>query len=198
MGFRHLQEEAAPEKTLRVTLIQPSIPQTLIWDQTKDNDRFQETCTRLSVSEHYRKKLSAMRRRAEDILPEMERTAARADSLERSAIHSWLHELPAEVHLYMMAKTTVDEVRKSISLYITQLQNAHCLINGADLERLGVPKGPLFRELLDMVLIARLDHRVAMSFAVVGSTRTAIGRNVALQLEARGGPPPMPAAVERD
>jgi apolipoprotein N-acyltransferase len=41
-GFRQLTHESAPERTLNVTLIQPSIPQTLIWDSSRDLERFHE------------------------------------------------------------------------------------------------------------------------------------------------------------
>lgn len=42
LGFRQLREEPAAAKSLRVTLIQPSIPQTLIWDSAGDQDRFSD------------------------------------------------------------------------------------------------------------------------------------------------------------
>jgi apolipoprotein N-acyltransferase len=41
-GFRQLTNEPPTRRTLRVTLIQPSIPQTLIWDTSRDKDRFRE------------------------------------------------------------------------------------------------------------------------------------------------------------
>ncbi len=41
-GFRRLGNESPAPRTLRATLIQPSIPQTLIWDTSRDRERFQE------------------------------------------------------------------------------------------------------------------------------------------------------------
>src|SRR5439155_4540073 len=41
-GFRKLTHAPSPARTLRVTFVQPSIPQTLIWDQTKEQERFQD------------------------------------------------------------------------------------------------------------------------------------------------------------
>ena len=64
--------------------------------------------------------------------------------MERSDIYYWLKGLPVELLLHMMAKTRSEEVKKAISLYITQLQNVHPLITGDDLKRLGVPAGPMF------------------------------------------------------
>jgi apolipoprotein N-acyltransferase len=41
-GFRQLTADAPPVRTLKVTLVQPSIPQTLIWDTSRDRERFGE------------------------------------------------------------------------------------------------------------------------------------------------------------
>ena len=42
IGFRQLTDEPPAPRTLRVDLIQPSIPQTLIWDTSRDQERFHE------------------------------------------------------------------------------------------------------------------------------------------------------------
>jgi tRNA nucleotidyltransferase (CCA-adding enzyme) len=60
-----------------------------------------------------------------------------------------------------MAKSGGEEVRRCISLYFTQLQNVHPLITGEDLKKMNIPPGPVYRELLEAVLKARLDGRVA-------------------------------------
>ena len=41
-GFRQMARESAPDRTLKVALIQPSIPQSLIWDSSRDMDRFHD------------------------------------------------------------------------------------------------------------------------------------------------------------
>jgi apolipoprotein N-acyltransferase len=41
-GFRQLATQAPSDRTLKVTLVQPSIPQTLIWDTSRDRERFLE------------------------------------------------------------------------------------------------------------------------------------------------------------
>jgi apolipoprotein N-acyltransferase len=51
LGFRHLRQEArqkesaamsSPARTLKIALVQPSIPQTLIWDESNDEERFHD------------------------------------------------------------------------------------------------------------------------------------------------------------
>jgi apolipoprotein N-acyltransferase len=41
-GFRQMAGDSAPPRTLKVSLVQPSIPQTLIWDTSRDLERFQD------------------------------------------------------------------------------------------------------------------------------------------------------------
>jgi tRNA nucleotidyltransferase (CCA-adding enzyme) len=124
------------------------------------DDQFWQTCIRLAVSEHYREKLSDMRSNAGAVLREMEQRAHQPDRVLRSEIYQWLRDLPPELHLYTMARTRSEEVRKFISLYVTQLQTVRCLVNGRDLESMGVPRGPKFRRLLDAILAARLNNLV--------------------------------------
>ena len=123
-------------------------------------EKFRETCSRLSISEHYQERLCEMRERGFAVLQTMRRRVARRSPVRRSEIYAWLRDLPVEVLLCMMAKTGSGEVKKFISLYFTQLQNVHLQISGDDLKRLGVPVGPRFRELLDEVLSARINNLV--------------------------------------
>jgi apolipoprotein N-acyltransferase len=48
VGFRQFRHVEPSERTLKMTLVQPSIPQTLIWDASNDAQRFNEL---LSLSE---------------------------------------------------------------------------------------------------------------------------------------------------
>jgi apolipoprotein N-acyltransferase len=40
VGFREIRKESATPRSLDIVLIQPSIPQTLIWDSSRDDERF--------------------------------------------------------------------------------------------------------------------------------------------------------------
>jgi tRNA nucleotidyltransferase (CCA-adding enzyme) len=124
------------------------------------DEEFRVTCLRLSVSEHYREKLFEMRRKAGQVLEVMQKRAFRGPEVQRSEIYHWLHELPVELLLYLMAKTGNEKVKKFISLYFTQLQSVRCQMKGTDLIDLGVPSGPLYRDILHKVLDARLNNIV--------------------------------------
>ena len=124
------------------------------------DEEFRLTCTRLAVSEHYREKLYEMRNKAGGVLDIMQKRAVRGPAVKRSEIYHWLEDLPVELLLYIMAKTENDEVKRYVSLYFTQLQNMRCVITGRELQELGVPAGPRYREFLDKVLDARLNNLV--------------------------------------
>jgi tRNA nucleotidyltransferase (CCA-adding enzyme) len=124
------------------------------------DEQFLQTCKRLSVTEHYRKKLSEMRKAGQETLETMQHRVARRSAVRRSEIYDWLKEFPVEILLYMMAKTTDEKVKKFISVYFTQLQGVRRMITGRDLKKLGLQAGPRYKEILDRVLRARLDNEV--------------------------------------
>jgi len=122
---------------------------------------FEETCSRLAISGSYRQKLIDGRAKGITILEELIRRVMRGKSLRQSELYHWLHDLPVETLLHMMARSGKEEVRRHISTYFTQLSSVHALITGNDLKKLGIPKGPVYRTILDQVLDARLDGLVS-------------------------------------
>ena len=65
-----------------------------------------------------------------------------------------------ELLLYMMAVTRNEAVQKAISNYFTQLRQITTSIRGKDLQRIGVKPGPVYREILDAALNAKLNGRI--------------------------------------
>ncbi len=68
-----------------------------------------------------------------------------------------LDPLPLDGLLYLMARSTREEVRKGISLYLTRLKGTVIDISGADLQRFGLEPGPAYGEILRRVRAARID-----------------------------------------
>ncbi|UFS69854.1 CBS domain-containing protein [Geomonas sp. RF6] len=125
------------------------------------DEQFWGTCTRLSVAEHYKEKLYEMRKDGALLVTAMEKRIYSNGKLENSEIYFFLRSLTVEVLLYLMARSQHAEVKRAISLYFTKLSGVRPLINGEDLQRLGVQKGPRYRELLDAALSARLNGTVS-------------------------------------
>jgi len=81
-------------------------------------------------------------------------------SLGRSDIYFLLNPLPADFLLYAMAKTDSQMVKRTISLYFTELKRIRVSLNGQDLRRLGFVPGPIYTEILQTVLQAKLEGKL--------------------------------------
>ena len=86
--------------------------------------------------------------------------ARRAD-LKNSEIYLLLSELQIEGLLYMMAIARKSEVKKMISNFVTSMRAETTLLNGKDLKNLGYRPGPLYKEILQSLLLARIDGTIS-------------------------------------
>jgi tRNA nucleotidyltransferase (CCA-adding enzyme) len=83
-----------------------------------------------------------------------------AGTPRNARVYEILHPCRVEALLFLMAKTQDDEKRRLVSRFWTHLSGVRPLLRGRDLRDLGVPPGPVYRELLDGLLQARLDGEV--------------------------------------
>jgi tRNA nucleotidyltransferase (CCA-adding enzyme) len=121
------------------------------------SEEFQATAVRLALAEQNRQKLCEARQRGDEVLAILQRHAARRRPLPNSDLYRLLHDLPMELLLHLMARTTLDDVRRVISTFVTHLRVVDCLLTGRDLKKLGVPEGPLYSRILEEVKAARLN-----------------------------------------
>ncbi len=115
-----------------------------------------ECCDRLELNERYRKAFVEQKFKADQCLKWMEFQ----EHFRYSILFRKLRNLPTEHLLYMMASTTREEVRKAISHYFTRLRSVTTILKGRDLQNMGLKPGPIYREILDRLLDARLNGEV--------------------------------------
>ena len=63
-----------------------------------------------------------------------------------------------ETLLYLMAKAKTEKMRRFISFFFTNLKGKKALIDGKELLEIGLKSGPVFREVFDSLLEARLNN----------------------------------------
>lgn len=85
----------------------------------------------------------------------------KAEHLTNSDIYHIFNELPIEAILFWMAKTKHEDVKKAASTYFSKLRDIHASLKGGDLMELGLPPGPIFQEVLNAILDARLNGEIA-------------------------------------
>ena len=120
-------------------------------------EEFQGTARRLALAEQNRKRLSDDWQKGDDILAVLQKHAARHKPLANSELYRLLHDLPMEVLLHLMARTTLDDVRRALSTYVTHLRDITCILTGRDLQQLGIPEGPGYARILEELREARLN-----------------------------------------
>jgi tRNA nucleotidyltransferase (CCA-adding enzyme) len=84
----------------------------------------------------------------------------RRPAIRRSELYWLLSDLAGVGLLYLMAIARKNEVKKGVSLYVTDLRKVKTELTGADLKGMGYHPGPLFKAILGELLTARLDRLV--------------------------------------
>lgn len=82
-------------------------------------------------------------------------------AIRNSEIYRLLEDIPVEVSLYLMAKTSRQTTKKAFSTYFSKLQNTALHIKGHDLKKLGIPPGEIYKEILDTVFDAVLNEKIS-------------------------------------
>jgi len=85
---------------------------------------------------------------------------SRRTDLKNSEIYTVFSELQIEGLLYLMAIARKTEIKKAISLYMTSMRTESTLLNGTDLKKRGYRPGPIYKDILHSLLLARLDGTI--------------------------------------
>ncbi|WP_029895148.1 CBS domain-containing protein [Desulfohalovibrio reitneri] len=122
-----------------------------------DADGVDALVERLSFSKRDRKEFSDLRAAVNEAFHAISRWIGKEGPL--SELYFLLEKVPEEGVLYLMARSTREEIRKGISLYLSRLREEGLDIDGEDLKQLGVPPGPRLGEILRLVQAAKVDGR---------------------------------------
>jgi tRNA nucleotidyltransferase (CCA-adding enzyme) len=112
-----------------------------------------EICRRFELKPEDGKILCAERFEADKCIFWLERNLAVSDS----AIYRKLNGFKIESILFMMAVAKKKAVKKSISHFFTDLRRTQLSLKGRDLKKMGLKPGPVYRQVLEAVLDAKLD-----------------------------------------
>jgi len=78
----------------------------------------------------------------------------------RSEVYFLLNPLPTDFLLYVMGRTDADGAKKAVSLYFTELKKVRVSMGGKDLKRMGFSPGPIYKEILQALLKAKLEGKL--------------------------------------
>ena len=115
-----------------------------------------EICRRFELKPEDEKILCAERFEADKCVFWLERNLAVSDSV----IYRKLNGFKIEAILFMMAVAKKKAVKKSISHFFTDLRRTQLSLKGRDLKKMGLKPGPVYRQVMEAVLDARLDGKL--------------------------------------
>lgn len=98
--------------------------------------------------------------KARQLLKQNKQSRNRRVDPKNSEIYSWFDGLSVEVILYLMAHGENENLRKWISLYMTDLRKEKVILNGVDLISLGFSPGKYFQDIFKFLLNARLNLKI--------------------------------------
>ncbi|MCJ7614915.1 MAG: hypothetical protein MUO43_00025 [Desulfobacterales bacterium] len=110
-------------------------------------------CSRFEIAPNLRRVFCNERFMADKCLLWLERNLP----VKNSVLHKRLSGFKTELILYMMVATKLESVKKAISHYFARLRYTDILISGKDLKAMGLESGPIYREIMQAVLDARLN-----------------------------------------
>ena len=122
-----------------------------------DQEDAEGLCQRLQLTPRYRKVLITEKAKAEEFLKWM----GPLQTFKNSDLHRKLRPFHTETLLYIMASATRESIKQAISNYITRLRSVTTLLDGRYLKEIGVKPGPVYREILESLLDARLNGEVS-------------------------------------
>jgi len=76
---------------------------------------------------------------------------------DNSSLHKLLTGLSTEMILYMMVCARNRQVKRAISHYVTKLRHVTISVTGKDLMQRGLKPGPVYRDIMQAVLNAKLN-----------------------------------------
>jgi tRNA nucleotidyltransferase (CCA-adding enzyme) len=121
-----------------------------------DQGATEASCDRLQLTQRPRKVLIHEKTKAEEWLAWM----SSQQVVKNSDLYRRLQPFHMETLLYIMASTTHKSIKRAISYYITRLRSTTTLLDGKYLRETGFEPGPVYREILDSLLDARLNGEV--------------------------------------
>jgi tRNA nucleotidyltransferase (CCA-adding enzyme) len=131
-----------------------------------------QLAVRLNLSKREHNDLVSLRLNVEDAFYQISKW--KSGEGPASDLYFLLEPLPLEGILYLLARSRNEDVRRSISHYLSALQHVSIDITGSDLQNLGLPPGPAYGKIIRTVTAAKIDGHVGCREDQLDLARTLI------------------------
>ncbi|GAB6057948.1 CBS domain-containing protein [Desulfonatronum parangueonense] len=147
-----------------------------------DNAQFQILMRRLNFSDRDERYFQGVRDGLTETIQQLHQWQGRTGSL--SELFFILDPLPLESILYLMARSQKEEMRRHISLFLTQLKTQKVSVTGKDLKAMGLTPGPVYSDVLRTLHAAMIDGK-----AIDRNSQLALAGELVSRLKSQGEVP---------
>lgn len=158
-NLRFLLEETRETITWfnRLYLEEPYEPWKVYWYGLiafLDIQSLHRLAVRMQMGNQERQELIPESSVMDDVLEKLHRV----DSYDNYDLYTLLDHYDTEILLFLMAKTRSEKVKRKISHFFTKLRGTRIILKGKDLKNMGFKTGPLYKEIFESLLKARLNN----------------------------------------
>ncbi len=121
-----------------------------------DSNALRRLEKRMQMEDLENRKMIAQRVEAHSVLDQLYRLREN----NNSGIYTLLSQYDTEILLFMMAMANNEKIKRLISYYITKLRDTKVQLMGRDLKDMGFSPGPLYKNIFNSLLEARLSDQV--------------------------------------
>jgi tRNA nucleotidyltransferase (CCA-adding enzyme) len=144
----------------RLYLEEPYEPWKVYWyglTSSLDANSLHRLAIRMQMGNQERRELIWESNVTVDVLEKLHRV----DSYDNYDLYTLLNHYDTEILLFLMAKTRSEKVKRRISRFFTKLRGTRIILKGADLKDMGFKPGPLYRDIFESLLKARLNNVIS-------------------------------------
>jgi tRNA nucleotidyltransferase (CCA-adding enzyme) len=162
----------------RLYLEEPYEPWKVYWyglTSSLDANSLHRLAIRMQMGNQERRELIWERNVTDDVLEKLHRL----DSYDNYDLYTLLNRYDTEILLFLMAKTRSEKVKRKISHFFTKLRGTRIILKGADLKDMGFKPGPLYKDIFESLLKARLNNVISTKEEEVEYTKEMFGTHIA-------------------
>jgi tRNA nucleotidyltransferase (CCA-adding enzyme) len=181
-NLRELFEETKEVMTWfdRLYLEDPYEPWLIYWfglTASLDAKSLHRLAVRIQTGDQERRKIISDSEAIDGVLEKLHKL----NSYDNHELYTLLSHYDTEILLFMMAKTRSDRVKRMISKFFTKLKGTQVILKGKDLRDMGFKPGPLYREIFESLLKARLNNAISTREEEVEFVREMFGTHITTQ-----------------
>jgi tRNA nucleotidyltransferase (CCA-adding enzyme) len=141
-----------------------------------DTKALRRLAERMQMVDHESRRMIMQREEMGGMLEKLYRLSAE----DNYGLYTLLYHYDTEILLYMMARVSNEKIKRMISNYFTNLKGTKIVLKGKDLKKMGFEPGPIYKEIFDSLMRAKLNNLVGTKDEEAGFVKEMFGSHMGM------------------